>query len=240
MTDKLKIMSITDKIVMLNMETQKEISQLLIRFQEYYESPIPEIKGKIFTLGYLKSLYHESYRTERASFTYHDGNLFEGDWTGFNFPSWVLEPFVKGLFDPLSPGEQDVVDLFGCRQDDFYIIGTFGENHAVEHEICHGLFYTEPKYKEKALTILGQYNNSGEFTYDAFKEMLRDMGYCEEVLEDETQAYICADYDWLLTENGDDLKRYNISIPEQLHKNLQNIKEINFEPTKGWEKWINT
>lgn len=234
MSAQLRVNKITNSIILLNMDTQKEISELLIRFQEYYESPIPSIRGQIFTLGYLKQQYSASSRTGSGAFTYHNGHLYWGDWNGFNFPGSVIAPFARGLFDPLTLGEQDVVELFKYRDDDFYIIGTHnedGEDYTVEHEILHGLFYTEPEYKKEALEILG---SGSEFSYDSFKKMLKNWGYCDEVLDDETQAYIGADYEWLKTDKLDELQMYDIQIPDSMYEDLQKAKKKYFKPVDSW------
>lgn len=236
MSEKLRIKKVTDDIILLNMDTQAEISELLIRFQEYYESPIPEIRGKIFTLGYLKMMYSKSTRTERGAFTYHDGNLFDGDWNGFNLPGWVIEPFAKGLFDPLTEGEVDVVELFKYRDDKFYIIGTHnedGDDYCLDHEILHGLFYTQPGYKEEVLSIIDRHAKD-TFTYEAFADMLREWGYDNSVMDDEIQAYVGADYEWLIEQGS--MKRFEVTLPKEMHEEIQEVKERYFKPTKAWAK----
>ena len=52
-----------------------------MRFQEHYESP--EFTGTVFTVGAFRKWYAETY----GAFTY------ASDWSGFNIPGTVLEPF---------------------------------------------------------------------------------------------------------------------------------------------------
>lgn len=232
--DPLTIKKISNNIIHLSMPTQKEISSLLIRFQEYYESPIKEIRGKIFTLGYLKHLYSLSTRTERGGFTYHRGNLFDGDWNGFNFPGEVIEPFVRGLFDPLTPGEEDVVELLKWRQDKFYVIGTHaesGEDWVMDHEVCHALYYINEAYRVNVDEALVEALDSEPKLANMYT-MLKSWGYCDEVLADECHAYISADYKWLCDEKEDELDKFDIEIPEELHKQLRKIKKKYFKPRK--------
>jgi hypothetical protein len=230
----LKIEKITESIIHLNMPTQKEIASLLIRFQEYYESHIPEIKGQIFTLGYLKHKYSTFEKVGCGAFTYMDGLLFSGDWNGFNFPGHVMQPFIQGLFDPLTPGEQDLVELFRYRNDDFYIIGTHGkEKGAIDHEICHGLYYTHSKYRKEVNSIIDTYITEYEDTspgLSGFEDMLKSWGYCDDVIIDEMHAYISADYDWFEEKRSEDLEKFDIQIPKELHKHLRKIKKKYFKP----------
>ena len=217
------VKKITDKIVLLKSSTQREIAESVIRFQEYYESPIPEIKGKIFTLGYLKSLYATSKRTQSGAFTYLGSSYIDPDWNGFNFPSHVLEPFIKGLFDPLTEGEEAILELFRHRTDKFYIIGIHEEDEsAIDHEVAHGLFYTDDKLRNQVKKILSTHNLSG------FKKVLKSWGYCddEEILLDECWAYIACDWEsWVLDNKMMDLKKYKVDVEDitKLHKKLNKL-----------------
>jgi hypothetical protein len=97
--------------VWISADSQEELGNTFIRFQEFYESPNPNFLGKIFTLGMVRQWYSVKYGAD----TYHH------DWTGFNFPSRILLPFKQGLFDPLTNEEIALLNLFKYRQDHFYI-----------------------------------------------------------------------------------------------------------------------
>lgn len=220
----LTVERITKDIILLSMPTQKEIGQLLVRFQEYYESNIPDIRGKVFTLGYLKMRYAQEVG---GAYTYVSSNLFRGDWTGFNFPSYVLKPFIDGKFDPLTPAEQDLVDMFRHRRDDtFYIVGV-GEDEdlSVDHEINHGIYYTIPEYQKEVDDVLKDWDQ-----VPALKEMFRSWAYCEDVLIDEIHAYISADYDWLEDEKCEDLEKFCITLDPAIRQQLWDIRAKYFEP----------
>lgn len=175
---KVKKSSVAEKIFLLEFETQNELASTFIRFQEHYESP--EFKGKIFSLDEYKRWYTEI----KGSFSYYT------DWSGFNIPSYILDPFKEGKFDPLTLEEQSLLDLFKNVEHPFYIIGVYGDSASdqklktVRHEIAHGLFYTNPEYRDKILNVLSKYN------LDEFKEWLRSLGgYHESVLDDEVHAF---------------------------------------------------
>ena len=183
----MKIRKITNHIVEVNFPTQRLLTETFLRFQESYESPNPKFRNSVFTLGQFIDWYSQ----ENGGFTYYT------DWEGMNIPSYVLTPFIKGLFDPLSPLEEQFVNLFKSRTDKFYVIGTFGENHeSLDHEWAHALYYTDVDYRGKVNQILKDYNLSD------LKAWLIKRGYCNEVLDDECHAYIIADGDWLEEEEG--------------------------------------
>ena len=170
--------SINEKIFLLGFETQFDLCSTFLRFQEYYESP--EFKGRIFTLDEYKRWYSEI----KGSFSYYT------DWSGFNIPSEALIPFLEGKFDPLSSEEQQLLGMFENLQHPYYIIGVSGDldseqkRKLINHEIAHGLFSTNLKYKTEVLNTLAQYN------LDGFKNWLRSLGgYHESVLDDEVNAY---------------------------------------------------
>lgn len=218
----MKLEQVTKNIILIKCEKTQELAETVMRFQEYYESGFPEIRGKIFTLGYLKKLYSE----KNGASTYAGNSLVDADYGGFNFPGHVLNPFIKGLFDPLTEGERAVVDLFRYREDDFYIIAVADDNaSSMQHEINHGLFYTNKEFRDETTALIRGWDQ-----FENFKNMMRDWGYCDEVMVDEAQAYICCDYDWLLIDCAEDVKKFNLTIDEKLSKSLQDIKKKYYKP----------
>jgi len=155
-----------------------------LRFQEYYESP--KFRGKIFSL----EEFIDWYTAEKGTFTYYD------DWDGCNIPSHVLQPFYEGKFDPLLDKEKEFLELFREREGIFYIIGTHGDANAgaLKHEIAHGLYYTFPEYRQKVDAVLAKVD------LREIKKDLLEIGYCEQVLQDEAHACLLADYKDLKTD----------------------------------------
>jgi hypothetical protein len=197
-----EIKAITDKIVHLEFETQIELARSLCRIQEYYESP--QFKGKIFTLGQ----YREWYSQQNGAWTYYE------DWSGFNLPDHVFKPFIQGLFDPLSPEEQKIVDLFRFRTGQFYVIATAKdstEKDSFAHEMSHALFYTDDDYSH---AVLGHILGKKELV--PLRRHLRSLGYNELVITDECQAY--------LTESTEYLDKEGIEYPKAIAAKLKLIK----------------
>lgn len=183
--------------VLISADSQEELAKTFIRFQEHYESPNPEFRGQIFTLGSFKSWYSE----------YYGGDTYYQDWKGFNFPSKVLLPFRQGLFDPLTNYEISFLNLLKYRHDDFYIIGA-NDDSIIRHELAHALYYCSDQYKKEIDRFL---SNNKKSLYK-IKRYLLTKGYCKEVLNDEIQAYI--------TDNDEDT---NKMIPSFIREGVNQI-----------------
>lgn len=198
----MKVSKVCQGIYHIGFEDQLQMAKSLIRFQEHYESP--KFRGKVFTLGE----YREWYSNEYGGFTYYK------DWTGFNFPSHVLDNFRKGLFDPLSSEEREVLETIPASLEKFYVIATHSDSSdddAFLHEVCHGFYYTNHKYRDKVNKALER--------YPAIEvgNALIDMGYHNDVIEDETHAYISV--------NSDILDKKGISYPKKLKDRLIRTRE---------------
>lgn len=183
--------------ILVSADSKKELAETMMRFQEYYESPVWQ--GKIFTRGQFLNWYSTEY----------GANTYAADWSGFNFPSIILEPFKKGLFDPLTNNEKKLIKLLRYRNDDFYIIGA-NSSDVLKHELCHALYYTNKEYRSEVEGLLNKNKNKIKHL---IKHLL-EMGYCEGVLLDEVQAYVL---------DGTYLQENNIEVPEEI---INNIKKI--------------
>ena len=135
-------------------------------------------------------------------------------------PRYVLDPFVTGLFDPLTDGEQEIGRLFRYRTDQFYLIGTSGDSGSAtfDHEVCHGLYYTCEEYKEEVDAHLEEYDLKPLFRF------LKKSGYCDEVLMDEAHAYISA--------SGDYLERSGVPFDAELQKELKSLHKTYLKQEK--------
>lgn len=170
---------VTKNIILLIFKNQKSITSTFLRFQEHYESP--KFKNKIFSLNEYKKWYIK----QKGKFSYYT------DWNGFNIPSHVLKPFKQGLFNPLTKKEKKLLMLLQNEDENTYIIGVHQESNTtkqtLKHEIAHGFFHTNKKYRNKVLKILKEFNTK------KLKDELRTMsGYHEDVLNDEVHAYTIA------------------------------------------------
>ena len=171
----------------ISADSQKELGETFIRFQEYYESPNKKYRNKIFTLGDVKNYYSLQY----------GGDLYSELWIGFNFPSSVLVPFKQGLFDPLTSQEKELLGLLKYRTDNYYIIGA-QNNSTLRHELSHAMYGYDLKYKTEIDNLTKK--NSKQFI--KVSKYILKKGYDKSVLNDELQAYI--------TDNDDDFIKNNL------------------------------
>lgn len=169
-------------------DSQKELGETFIRFQEYYESPSKKFRNQIFTLGDVKNYY---------SFQY-GADLYSELWVGFNFPSSVLSPFKQGLFDPLTNQEKELLELLKYRNDSFYIIGS-QNNSTLRHELSHAMYGYNEKYKQEIDSFIKKYKKD----FSKVSRNLLKKGYHKSVLNDEIQAYI--------TDNDDEFIKNNLN-----------------------------
>ena len=152
-----EVESIGDHIVHIKMDHKNDLAAAMARFQEFYESPFDDIRNKYFTLGYLKS---RGGRSKPRINLYCGNDLMAAEWDGYNFPGSVLEPFIKGLFDPLTKEEAAVVEMLKYRTDDFYVIATYGDDKEVdtlEHELRHAMYGVSQEYREEVNNALKLY-----------------------------------------------------------------------------------
>jgi len=208
----MKVTNLRKGLIHIFYKNNRELAKNILRFQEHYESPNQEFVDRPFTLGE----YREWYRKKFNAFTYYD------DWDGFNIPGYIFNDFKDGLFDPLTKGEQNILETIKGRRNNFYVIATSSNSHlnTMDHEICHALWYLEPTYKRATIRLINKYRNE----LSSLFKFLKDNGYNDQVLLDEAHAYSSADYEWL--------KKKNIQVPELLHNELRNI-------LKGFKYGIN-
>jgi hypothetical protein len=161
--------------VWVSADSQEELGLTFMRFQEHYESANPKFRNNIFTVGQLRHWYSETY----------GANDYHLTWIGFNFPSKVLIPFKEGLFDPLTPEENKLLELFRYRKDNFYIIGA-QNNTTLRHELAHALYSSNEGYRKDIDNFIKKHTAK----LKKLRNILLKKGYCKEVLNDEIQAYI--------------------------------------------------
>lgn len=184
----LKIKQQPYNAVWVSADSQRELGETFIRFQEYYESPNIEFHNKIFTLGSVKQWYSIQYGAD----------LYSNVWVGFNFPSLVLIPFKQGLFDPLTEEEKTLLNLLKYRNDDYYIIGAQTKS-VLRHELSHAMYGYYQKYKEEIDQFI--WENSSKFR--KIKKYIIDKGYHKNVINDEIQAYVTDNDDSYILNNLD-------------------------------------
>jgi hypothetical protein len=167
-------------------------AMLFCRYQEFYESPYKSIRGKYFSWETFMRTYTKERGAESFTYPY--------DWSGYNIPSNVLE---KGIDTFYKQSEYDKImnDIFfycaidsqiqnnGARHK-WYLIGAdFAESQTMKHEIAHGLYFTNKKYKKSMDTIISEMKKSD---FNFMKKSLIKMGYADDskIIADEIQAFM--------------------------------------------------
>lgn len=206
----LELKKINSQIFQVVGETKIEISEAFCRFAEHYESP--KFAGEVFTLGQFRDWYSTS--EGRSAWTYYE------DWGGFNVPDWTFDKFKKGLFDPLTEKELQILEWFRYKSGPFYVIGTSKEEEdsdVLEHEICHALYYTNIFYRDYVTMLM----ETADRDLGDLKNFLIHLGYHKKVLLDECHAYISASSQYL--------DECQVKYPKELIPLLQAARNEHFK-----------
>jgi hypothetical protein len=213
-----KITEVRDRVFAVTIKDDYTRAMTFLRVQEYYESPNPDFRGKHFNIWDYIEWYS---RTKKGSFTY------ASDWSGFNIPLPVAWECYEGK-ENRNPrkgfnGVRSMPDTWKSKWDkvmcdiiwivqsrmfnknyrrDYkaYIIGAKDmEGDTFQHEVCHGLYYTDKKYKQ----LMDEITDAIPLEYKMkFRNNLIKMGYTDGVVYDEIQAYMCFGWDYVKFNKG--------------------------------------
>lgn len=194
-------------------------AMLFCRYQEFYESPYKQFRGKPFTWAEFMRYYKND--REANTFTY------PYDWCGYNIPSKVVS---QGLltFSKKEWGQYDEImsDIwYACEnyplrfnkpRTKWYLIGASSKDlKTLDHEIAHGLYYTNTKYKKDCDALVSKISKKH---YNFLKKALIKMGYADDkkIIDDEIQAFMSTglyrDF------NGDEIKPYTEAFIANFNK----------------------
>jgi hypothetical protein len=204
---KYKIKEVKPNIFAVIVKDNYDRAMLFCRAQEYYESPNKKFRGKDFSIWNYMKWYSEEYGR---------GFSYGSDWSGFNIPFDILWKCYETC-EMETPYDEDMY-LILCeierKMDDkkkAYVIGADSlESDTFTHEVCHGLWYTNPTYKKESKYVL---NTIPKEHKDIFKSNLIEMGYTDGVIDDEIQAYLTTNWN-----NGSFGKGVDIKDREKYNK----------------------
>jgi hypothetical protein len=168
-------------------------AMLFCRYQEYYESPFPEIRGNVFTIEEYMKVYTQN--NNKLFFSYPN------DWAGYNVPSGILNEANKkfketaGPYDTIMSNIIEYCEKESLRRNNYephlwYLVGVDKFNSTVmDHEIAHGLYYTNMNYKVEMDYLTGDMLLKDQISLR--KELIK-MGYANDkcILYDEIQAFM--------------------------------------------------
>lgn len=178
---KLKLKNIGPNIYCIVASNHRLLAQTFVRIQEFYESPLKQIRRQHFTLTRFKKLY----TNQKGSFSYYE------DWAGFNVPGHVVIEFFN-KFKDLSPKERKLKSLLIkalALSEKFYLIGipARSKQDVFSHELAHAFYYTSEKFKRMMLHVI---KTLTPMVKHQIFIRLKEMGYSGNVRLDELQAYM--------------------------------------------------
>ena len=219
----IKLFEMYPKIYAVVIKDDKLRARVFMRYQEFYESDSDTFRGKGFKWYDFVKFYKE--KTKNDYFSYHE------DWAGYNIPCDSIESCIAKIPD-LNFYDLimfSVVDTIRSKvgNENFYLIGidqSDGEDKSlIFHEIAHGLWFSSPNYRNKQLKNIERLEPNVK---DYVTKKIIDMGYGENVVEDEIQAY-------LSTGVGDNMTRIkNIKQAQIPFKNVFDSYAGKIKPKK--------
>lgn len=190
MSDVFRLRKVFDRIYMLTFPHQYDVNMHFVRYQEFYESPNEQFRGKPFRLLDFMRWWSVDRPDADGQFSYVH------EWSGFNLPSWVL----KKLFIDLNIPDENEYDITmravyeTIRQREgnnvFYLIGCVERGAAIEHELAHGLWYVLPQFQKEMVDNITTLQKEHPKAAEAIRAALIKEGYDSAVVDDETQAYL--------------------------------------------------
>ena len=189
-TNLLVSLSQVDKnIYLVNSSSRRELGMLFLRYQEYYESPNVNIRGKSFTLVEHQYFYAQDMKKKNNSFTYLD------DWVGYNIPAYIIKEVHdlgiqdKNHYDNIMIGLHNMIKMYSNGEPS-YLIGCLSEDKdTIQHELAHARFFTNKEYKDKVTEAIEK-----SPLFNELCQAIIDKGYCKEVCIDEINAFLkCRD-----------------------------------------------
>lgn len=186
---KYKIIKASEGIYWAKFDNAYDMCLTFCRYQEFYESPNSNFRGKAFTLLDYQEWYAKEHN---GSFTYPI------DWIGFNLPGSIIDEVIAlGIPDPnkydltMAEINKKIKALaWQDYQDIYYLIGSCGEE-LDPHEFAHGYFFIDQEYRDQMTALVRQMDNKA---YDRLCNWLLEIGYTEKVFDDEIQAYLATSH----------------------------------------------
>ena len=186
------VKEVKPRIYCVTVDDDYDRAMLFCRYQEFYESPYKKFRGKPFT--WMEYMRHYKLSWKKRTFTYPD------DWSGYNIPGNIVQR-ANHIFCKDTEYDQIMNDIyFYCAIDsqnkndgtrcDWYLIGASSKDlKTMDHEIAHGLFFTNREYRMRMLYLLSLIPKK---TMDKMDKKLIKMGYVNDrkILDDEAQAFL--------------------------------------------------
>jgi hypothetical protein len=204
-----KIEKVAPRVYCAVFDKPYDLSMTFLRYQEFYEGEDSRFRGHSFKiLDFMEWYCHNQKRTKDNGLVFS----YNEDWGGFNIPGRIIREVVKAGIPDRNLHDHTMLAISSLIQfqlehpeEDFYLIGVTEATKpdCVPHELAHGLYYTNDKYHNEMNKLVQALPATKR---EAIFEVLRATGYADEVLVDETQAYLATGIDDELAACG--IKKY--------------------------------
>ena len=169
--------------LLLEFNTQKDLALAFCRVEEYYEGQ-PQLNRK-----------YTSFVDFIDFFMKDDGSInYFNYWSGFNIPGDVFKEWFQKEMSDKTYWELALADEVEKKLDltePFYVIGgKKGDMNVIDHEIAHALYYMSESYKGEMESLNYDFFKNHRMQYSKMVKKLKKMGYGENVIKDEVQAYM--------------------------------------------------
>lgn len=207
-----KVKEVKPFIYCVEVDDDYDRAMLFCRYQEFYESPYKKFRGKYFTWMEYMRFYKDAWK--KRVFTYPE------DWSGYNIPCNIVQK-AHHMFCGETEYDHIMNEIyFHCathskaknngKDHDWYLIGASTKDKGTtNHEIAHGLYFTNKKYKKSVTKLIKKIKPDH---YDKLKKKLMKMGYVgdKKIIDDEIHAFMSTGlYNGLDTK---ELKKYEKSF----------------------------
>ena len=215
-----KVVEVKPRIYCVTVDDDYDRAMLFCRYQEFYESPYKKFRGKPFT--WMEYMRHYKTAWKKRVFTYPE------DWSGYNIPCNMIQQ-AHHIFCGETEYDNIMNDIYWyCvkdsmekndgRQADWYLIGASSKDlKTMDHEIAHGLYFTNDEYKKSVSKLIKQIKPTH---YEKLKNKLIKMGYVNDkkIIDDEINAFMSTGlYNGLDTK---ELKKYEKEFIKNFKKFL--------------------
>jgi len=183
----IELFEISPRIFALVIKDDKLRARVFLRYQEFYESDSDTFRGKGFKWRDYIEFYKD--KTKKDYFSYYE------DFAGYNIPCDTIEACIKkipdlNIYDMIMFSVVDTIRSI-VGSDNFYLIGidqNDGEDESlIHHEFAHGLWFSDPIYKTKMSKAIEDIPSN---TRQSIYKKIGELGYGENVYDDELQAYL--------------------------------------------------
>ena len=169
--------------LLVEYNTQKDLALSFCRVEEYYEGN-PKVNGKYLIL----EEFLDQFMDKNGKINYFEY------WTGFNIPGNAFTQWFRQNSSDKTRWETELAEEVSKKLDmrkPYYVIGgKKGDMNVIDHEIAHALYYMNVDYKSTMVEVIYQFYKQHRKEYSKVVKKLKKMGYGENVIKDEVQAYM--------------------------------------------------